>query len=655
LEKKFDISIIIVNYNVKDFLYQCLKSIEKAKRNLSVEVIVVDNASRDASVEYLQPFFPDVRFIALEENLGFGRANNLGFKSANGKYYLILNPDTIVQENTLEVMYEYMQANPNVGVSGCKVLNPDGSFQLACRRGFPTPWNAFSKLFGLQMLFPKSKLFAGYNQTFKDINETYEIDALIGAFMFARADVIDELDGFDEAYFMYGEDIDLCKRIKQSGFDVHYVHTTSIIHYKGESTKRSDINDIRHFYEAMEIYAKKYFSSSGLFLFFLRIGIFIRSLIAYFFRYSRDIIIITSDLLAINVLLMVASFVRFDKLLPFPDYAYPIVFIAVTIVFFFSMFFVGEYLERESNIGKSIFGVLISFFILSSLTYFFKEYAFSRGIVLLLTGLMVLYITISRLLLYTFEILKGKNTERRIVFVGINQHTLDLLKNLTPSTNLNLSIIGMVSTDTSAQNELLSHIPILGNIDSLKFIINKNKINEVIITDKSISKRKLIDTMANVSSKSVRFHIADEYEELITSRILNELLEEDIHLPKYKYLIARYYFIKRSVDIILSILLLVFLFPGILFANKIKNRYINIWKVLINEMSFIGLTPNSKWKHLGKPGIINFSNVLDINSLSNDAVERLNEHYLANYSFSLDIDILLKYIVRGNNGKSNNT
>ena len=127
----------------------------------------MDNDSLDGSVEFLEPLFPDVSFIALKENLGFGRANNLGIEKSKGKYVLILNPDTIIEENTLDVMYKYMEDNPETGISGCKVLNPDGTFQLACRRGFPTPWAAFSKLFGLQKLFPKSKLFAKYNQTFR--------------------------------------------------------------------------------------------------------------------------------------------------------------------------------------------------------------------------------------------------------------------------------------------------------------------------------------------------------------------------------------------------------------------------------------------------------------------------------------------------------
>jgi len=276
----FDITIVIVNYNVKDFLEQCLNSIRKAKRNFLVEVFVVDNNSTDGSIEFLEPLYPEVKFIQTGKNLGFSKANNIAIKQAKGTYTLILNPDTILSEDTLEKMYEYMRYCPEVGVSGCKVLNGDGTFQLACRRGFPTPWTSFTKLFGLQKLFPKSKIFAKYNQTFRSENESYYIDAVIGAFMFCDTELIKNLGGFDEAYFMYGEDLDLCRQVQLSGRHVSYYHETTIIHFKGESTKRSSINELKHFYDAMEIFAKKYFSSSKLFLLFLRAGIKLRLFIA---------------------------------------------------------------------------------------------------------------------------------------------------------------------------------------------------------------------------------------------------------------------------------------------------------------------------------------------------------------------------------------
>jgi len=293
-EEQFDISIIIVNYNVKDFLEQCLLSIRKSIKNLSVETFVVDNNSTDGSIEYLKPLFSEVKFIQTGKNLGFGRANNIAIKKSNGKYILILNPDTILSEDTLEKMYSYMNSHPEVGIAGCKVLNGDGSFQLASRRSFPTPWVSFSKLFGLQKLFPKSKFFARYNLTFLSEDETYYIDAVIGAFMFCESKLIKKLNGFDEAYFMYGEDLDLCRQVQLAGKQIAYYHETTIIHFKGESTRRSSVNELKYFYESMDIFAKKYFSNSKIFLFLLRVAIKFRMSISktkkniiQFFKYFK--------------------------------------------------------------------------------------------------------------------------------------------------------------------------------------------------------------------------------------------------------------------------------------------------------------------------------------------------------------------------------
>ena len=174
-----DISVLIVNYNVKDYLLQCLRSLYRSEGDVSIEIVVVDNASSDRSVADLQQVFPDVIWVALDENVGFGRGNNVGLQYCTGRYVLFLNPDTIVSPDTAFTMVRYMDQHPDVGIAGCKVLNPDGTFQLACRRGLPTPWASFCKLFGLQALFPKIKLFSGYNLTYRSVDEMYPVDALI--------------------------------------------------------------------------------------------------------------------------------------------------------------------------------------------------------------------------------------------------------------------------------------------------------------------------------------------------------------------------------------------------------------------------------------------------------------------------------------------
>ena len=226
-----DISVIIVSYNVKEFLRGALKSVFHALESgkLTGEVFVVDNDSEDDSARMVQDEFPQVRLHALKENLGFGKANNIALREAAGDYLLLLNPDTIVAEDTLEKMIAFMRANPKAGMSGSKLLNADGSFQLSCRRGFPTPWASFTKLFGLSSLFPNSKLFAQYNLTYLPVNDTYEVDALGGAFMLLSREAYEKTQGFDEDYFMYGEDLDLCFRVKKAGLAVYYAPVTATI------------------------------------------------------------------------------------------------------------------------------------------------------------------------------------------------------------------------------------------------------------------------------------------------------------------------------------------------------------------------------------------------------------------------------------------
>ena len=168
-----DLSIIIVNYNVKEFLLNLLDSIRKAAKNIQTEIIVVDNASDDGSLEAIHEKYPDVKIIGNDENVGFGKANNQALEIAKGKYFLLLNPDTIVRENTFEKMIGFFEAHPDAGIAGCKVLNADGTLQLACRRGFPGPWTSFTKVMGLSSIFPKSRLFARYNLTYLDEDKTY--------------------------------------------------------------------------------------------------------------------------------------------------------------------------------------------------------------------------------------------------------------------------------------------------------------------------------------------------------------------------------------------------------------------------------------------------------------------------------------------------
>lgn len=644
-----DISVIIVNYNVKDYLLQCLRSLQASVGDVRTQIIVVDNNSHDGSVAELQPMFPGVQWIALDENVGFGRANNVGLSEVTGRYVLYLNPDTIVGSDTLAVMCRYLDEHPRTGIAGCKVLNPDGSFQLACRRGLPTPWVSFCKLFGLQKLFPSSKLFAGYNLTFLPIDATYPVDALIGAFMVGRTDLMRELGGFDPAFFMYGEDIDLCYRVQLAGYDVTYVHTTSIVHYKGESTKRSSINEVRVFYDAMEIFARKHFGGSRVFLAFLRIGIVLRALLARMLRKRREIGTWAVDMTALNAALLAATAVRFEGPFGFPAYAYPLVQIVITIVATFSLVAVGEYVEYRPTLRRSAVGLLVTFFLLSSLTYFFKEYAFSRGVVLMTIGFTTIAFALIRGVLALRDGARAVSA-RKILLVGCTPHADRIAHALTTAEHRNTDIAGIVAT-SSFTTETFAGMRIVGDTTYLARILDATGAQEVILTDPTVSKEHIMELMIACAGYRARFHLATDYDDVITARIINDVagVEPTVSLPplvRFRNRVA-----KRTVDVLLSLIVLTLSLPGLILPG-VRRSLMAWFDVFRGRRSVVGLYPDGKARSMGIMGLTGLAHISSPGRLSPAAVSQLNDYYIEHYTLALDVEIILKHLlrrIRGNN------
>ena len=253
-----DLSIVIVSYNVKGFLEQALRALIHAAEGIEAEILVVDNASFDGSPEMVESLFPQVHLMR-SENVGFAGGNNLALRQCKGRYVLLINPDTLVQADTLRVMMRFLEEHPAAGAAGCKLLNPDGTLQLACRRGFPTPMAALSKMVGLAALFPRSPVFGAYNLTYLRPEQTHEVDALSGSFMMVRREVLDAVGLLDERFFMNGEDLDWCYRIKKAGWRIYYVPDTQVIHFGGQSQKLvSRYRERLWFYRAMYLFVKKH-------------------------------------------------------------------------------------------------------------------------------------------------------------------------------------------------------------------------------------------------------------------------------------------------------------------------------------------------------------------------------------------------------------
>ena len=280
------LSVIIVSYNVKEYLGQALASVQRALSAISHEIIVVDNASTDGSAMLVREKFPGVILIENPENSGFARANNDAMKRAVGEYIALLNPDTLVQEDTFTSLLEGFDQFDKAGMIGCKVLNEDGSLQLSCRRSFPTPWIALSHIIGLSKLFPRSRFVARYNLTYLDPDAGAEVDAISGSFMTIRREILNDVGYLDERFFMYGEDIDWCFRIKKAGWKIIYYPKTSIVHFKGKSADERQWSQIKLFYEAMVLFAEKHFRSYSILtpLWLIKIAIWKMAVLTFLWR-----------------------------------------------------------------------------------------------------------------------------------------------------------------------------------------------------------------------------------------------------------------------------------------------------------------------------------------------------------------------------------
>lgn len=258
--ERLDVSVVIVNYKVRDLLRDCLRSLEHDLGELRGEVWVVDNASGDGSVEMVKAEFPWVRLIPNEQNLGYGAANNQAIRQAGGRYILVLNPDTKLPPRAIVDTIAEMEAHPDIGALGPKLVLADGTLDRACRRSFPSPEVAFYRLFGLARLFPNHPRFARYNLLNVDEDTAVDVDSVVGAFMLVRREVVERIGVFDEAFRMYGEDLDWAYRIKQAGWRVRYHPRVVVLHYKGQSSRQRPVSSIRAFYDAMRIFYDKHYA-----------------------------------------------------------------------------------------------------------------------------------------------------------------------------------------------------------------------------------------------------------------------------------------------------------------------------------------------------------------------------------------------------------
>ncbi|PHR48134.1 MAG: glycosyl transferase family 2 [Fluviicola sp.] len=636
------LSIIIVNYNVEYFLEQCLNSVLKATKNIDAEVFVVDNNSIDGSVDLVKEKFPEVILYDNQENLGFSKANNQAMRESKGEYILLLNPDTVVEEDTFQKCIDFMDDHPDAGGLGVRMIDGKGKFLPESKRGLPTPSVAFYKIFGLSRLFPKSKQFGKYHLGYLDEFDTNEIEILSGAYMFMRKDALEKVGLLDEAFFMYGEDIDLSYRITQGGFKNYYFPEAQIIHYKGESTKKSSINYVFVFYRAMVIFAQKHFSQKNakLFSFFINLAIYFRAGLALFSRFIKKTFLPAVDITVIIFGLILLTKIWEREHIEFPIEILKFAIPGYAVVWFLSVLFSGGYdlpIKLKTYIQGGLIGTGLILIVYALLP---KEVQFSRLYILLGAGWVISYYLISRVFLHfvlneKFD-LKGIKS-KSFAIVGDEQE-VERVKQILINTTQKVNKIHSVSP-TKQKNENDS-----GSIEQLDQIIHIHKIEEVIFCAKNNTAEVIIKWMSHISSSDIEFKIAQPNSlyligsnSIDTSGDLYVLEIDKITKSSNKRN-------KRAFDFIVS--LLSFLLTPILiwFFNNKSKYFKNIWQVLIGQKSLVGYSLDPKNHMLKLPkikdGILTpTENEKDESDYSLSA--KLNLIYARDYSIFTDLQIVI--------------
>lgn len=646
MQEKPRLTVIIVNYNVEYFLAQCLHSVRKAAQLAPIETIVVDNNSSDGSVEMTKRLFPEVQVIANKDNKGFSSANNQAIRISKADYVLLLNPDTLVEEDTFKKCIDFMDQHPNAGGLGVKMVDGKGQFLAESKRGLPTPMVAFYKIFGLSALFPKSKTFGQYHLGHLDKNETHKIDILAGAFMMMRNSVLDQVGLLDEDFFMYGEDIDLSWRIRLGGYDNYYFPETRIIHYKGESTKKSSVNYVLVFYNAMIIFAKKHFSKSNanVFEILIRMAIYFRAGIALTRRFLEKSILPILDFLVIVSTLFLTSnaYSSFTNII-YPEHILKWLFPSYGVIFLLSIYINNGY-NSSPFINRILKGVLwggISGLLLYGLLN--EDYRFSR-VVIFMGALfsafnIVLYRTILNQLNFKAILFKTQQ-DIRMAIVGKSGGIERVKKLLQKTTNVPEMILE-VYPSYNFKNTSDHFIANLGQLPDALKIFN---INQIIYCGEDMDSGSIINEMMIQENPQIELKIAPpESTFIIGSQSINtsgEILS--IHTTN-TFLKEESRNNKRFFDIIVSLVILL-LSPILVFLQQsAKNFLRNLLQVFIGQKTWVGFSPMDDHQSLAEsiqPPVLHLGMSYKGQNKPKDFFENLNLGYAKKYDPTQDMSII---------------
>jgi len=639
------LSVVVVNYNVRHFLEQALRSVRKALHGIDGEVWVVDNNSVDDSVWMVQEKFPEVRLVANKKNVGFAVANNQAIRESLGEYILLLNPDTLVEEDTFSKCLDFMDAHPEAGALGVKLIDGSGKYLPESKRGFPTPWVAFCKTFGLSTIFPKSRLFNQYYLGYLSPNETNPIDVLVGCFMFIRRTALDRAGLLDEAFFMYGEDIDLSYRIKQAGFENYYFPETQIIHYKGESTKKGSLNYVRTFYQAMIIFTEKHFTGprAGLFVLMLEAAIWLRAGLTLARNFWHKIWLPALDAAAIYVGLIFLKNFWASYYYKDPTWFKPNVlwfnFPLYILIWLGTVWLNGGY-DRRYDLLRLIRGLGFGTLFLAAVYGFLDlDYRPSRALVLMGAAWAMLATIALRAAAHFLEYRNfriGRDRVKNLVVVGSaaeSERVMGLLKQAGVPNNF----IGTVAPPGEHDDRTY-----LSSLNQLDEVVRVYRVNEAIFCSKDIRSQDILAWMTRLGPSVDYKIVPEESMSIIGSSSKNE--------PGELYTIAIRYNIaepgqrrnKRVLDVILCLLLLITAPLWAFFSAKKTFFFQNWWAVLRGRKTWVGYAPNDENATLPilKPGVFSPLDQLQGLRANMPTVARLNFLYAKDWNVWRDLEIL---------------
>jgi GT2 family glycosyltransferase len=624
--------------------------VRAAITGIDAEIFVVDNASVDGSVKMVKEKFPEMICIANQDNPGFAKANNQAIKLSGGEYVLLLNPDTIVETDTFTKIIAFMDSHADAGGLGVKMVDGTGRFLPESKRGLPTPVVAFYKVFGFARLFPKSKIFNKYHLGYLDKDKTHQVEILAGAFMLMRKSVLDEVGLLDEAFFMYGEDIDLSYRIIKAGYHNYYFPDARIIHYKGESTKKGSLNYVFVFYNAMIIFARKHFSTKNaqLFSLLINMAIYFRAFLSIVSRVLKNTLLPFADAaLLYGGLALIARILEQRVIYPwgghYPIELYLFVIPSFIAAWMVSIYYSGGY-DKPLSLWKSFRGLISGTIIILVIYALLPEhFRFSRSLILTGTAWGIIALTLSRLLLHLLRIggyQINASKSKRFAVVG-EEPEAQRVAELLQKALANPGFIGLINSGTQPGDKN----GFLGNITQIMDIINIYKIDEIIFCAKDMPAENIIDQMSALQHTQVEYKIAPpESMSIIGSNSIDtagDLYVIDINsIGKFQNRRS-----KRVFDVGMGLVLLVS-YPLTVFITGHPLNYLrNIFGVLIGLRSITGYHPENYHEHklpTIRKGIIYPTDALNQQSIDQQSIGRLNMLYARDYRIGTEFRLLYK-------------